>query len=508
MKSIKPNLYSICQEMLIQRKIFTYQDIAKNLMISEKTIKNKSAELKRILSNYDILFKSKSGKGIELIGSNQSFSECFKYCELKEKQNIIYSSSVRQNIIIFMLFLSGKKITMGLLENLLYISRPSIHRDLIEIEKKLLRYEISLKKDRKNGIRIVCGEKRIRKFISNWSYELVDYKMEDFIKFPRLVQIFEYLHGDTINRITAERIIKDLCKTSNIYITKNDFNRYITFFLFSMLRLREGHIVNLNEKIINVIHEERNIFTQFKTKVNFINKHYNVQLYDPDLVYFTSVLISYSNINTNSDNHNQNCNISCMINEMLDIIDDNNKFIDKKEMTSILIPYFKKLTSDSKFDNNRFYQESSLTQFDLPNIFELSLQMNVIFKKYHEYELNTLHLDNLTLLISYMIQKKLSNPICLYMIENNDIELAYNTILLTNSIPNLKIIFSIDELKESEEVDFVLTTSYSKRDEVSYISSRILNAKFVKVIKDNVELILAKKKENLYKNIIKRKEYL
>ena len=174
---------------LAHTESITASTLSLNLGVSIRTIKKEIKNLKELLKEYDITLESIPGVGyrISFDSSNQTvLNSLFNSKFLKRTNKFYKSNHERVNYIIVTLLFNQDFIKIDDLADSMYIARSTINKDLIEVRKQLLKYDISLRSKPTYGVIAEGNETSIRNAILDYVFysnsgteDLID---DDFFK--------------------------------------------------------------------------------------------------------------------------------------------------------------------------------------------------------------------------------------------------------------------------------------------------------------------------------------
>ena len=161
---MKPYILYQLLEQLIATPYCTASSLAKQLALSEKTVRTYLKHTEPLLSDFVLSLMRKPGCGITLSGSRENMMRLQNYL-LKEKTHCpLVAPMERVSYILYSLLRFSHTLHMYQLEEILHISRSSLYADIRRADQWLRTYHLTITHTR-SGIQITQGEKRIRKEI-------------------------------------------------------------------------------------------------------------------------------------------------------------------------------------------------------------------------------------------------------------------------------------------------------------------------------------------------------
>lgn len=268
--------------------------LAFSIGVSSRTIRNDMKELNSALKQYGAEVVSEIGQGYYLrIKEQNKFSEFLEQIERqgKEKdfQNIIPSEPEdRVRYIISKLLLSslnGRKeiIDSFDLEEELFISTSTLKKDFRTIDKILKNYDLKISITKKNGVRIVGEETKIRYCISEYIFNSKGYFGDEENQFYK--NVFTEKEMERLRKILLEVISE-----YNLRLTDIAFKNVLIHSLIMLKRFARQKNVTYDESEIEDF-EGRTEFECARDIIRRIQKEFGVDLGN-EVYYLTQHLIS------------------------------------------------------------------------------------------------------------------------------------------------------------------------------------------------------------------------
>ena len=198
-------IFNIVDLLINNKDGMTINDIAEKLNVSNKTIRNDLMEVNKFIDGADLVMIKKPGVGIKIEGPEDKKLNILN--DIKNKLNMVdaFSPEARKNYILKRLFMSRENLTMQELGDELYVSRVTIYKDLNDVEKWLLNYNLTLRKKQNYGIEIAGEEENWRNAISC----LIAYDKEE----DELKELLDIDYGGKIDYKTIRKL-KELINLS------------------------------------------------------------------------------------------------------------------------------------------------------------------------------------------------------------------------------------------------------------------------------------------------------
>lgn len=293
MEKYNKRLFKILHFFLENEKRITGASIALSVGVSTRTVRNDIKELNQILEEYGAEITSEIGQGYKLVVADQGKFDALKKESQKEEtskpfQNIIPSDSEeRVHYIISRLLLhslnSGARIDFFDLEEELFVSTSTLKKDLRTIDGILKKHDLRISDTKKEGMRVVGQETKIRFCISEYIFN--SQKITGDLENKFYKDIFSSEEVENLRVILMEAI--------------TDFNLRLTDIAFRNLLVHSLIMLKRFEKKRHVKYEENDIelfsgTKEFRCAQQIIHKIYrklDISLGD-EVYYLTQHLIS------------------------------------------------------------------------------------------------------------------------------------------------------------------------------------------------------------------------
>lgn len=490
--------------MLLHDGVFTYDDLAKSTDLSNKTVRNMMDKVAAFYSEFHIQIEKKPGYGITLIGTEKDKFDCYHECLKQLKVPAPASSEIRQNIILFSLLVSDSPIRISTLEDMLFITRPSIYHDLGAIESYLAKFSIELSRSRRDGLRLITGEKRRRYCLTDWASLMQSEDLANYQVYPALIR-FQQMIRNASERRFIQKFINDIAVSTNHSISSVSLNRAVTFLIVGISRVREEHFVNLNLQILNKI-SSISIYTAFRSNISLIEKRFAVSFREQEIIYFASVISSYM-----TSNYESLVKESKNTARILTAIDNCYRFLltqvqpfNHEYFSQSLFPFFDSILQSMNYDFDIFNPNTSLIKESFPELFDICEQMKPIIFKDLGINLPESGAATITLLLADIRERYCSEIRCCMVVHEHSFERNLLTSTLRNIIPNL-ILITVDNLNSTDlsEIDLLLIDdpSYECSSVPCFVLPPLITGEFKDLIDPTISQIRHEKKSRF---LIKR----
>lgn len=498
---MKVTFYTIVKNILTQEKTFTYESISKQLKVSQKTIRNRIIDVEKFLKKYNLELKKQPGVGIKLIGNNNDILKCYQNCQINLKNNNFITSHTREKVILFYLLNYQKKLTIGMLENILFITRPSLYNSLKRIEKILNNYDIKINRNRLMGIYLDCGEKRKRLCLLDLTIDLYNDDLNEYKNFPLIIDYYNYIYQNSLNKNQSfiKKYFDEISSNFNLKISKNDQDRVTILFLIAFYRIKKGNITTVKKQLLYKKYNQK-IYNYLNEKKYSINSHFGILLNNDELLYLSSLITSNINAFQTIKTEDKNNYILKIVNEFYKYVKDIIGFENYEYFESKMFSYLLKIIHKKEFENDITNASTNLIKEMYPEVFERCLILKKLCKEISTASFSDHIISTITLLIEELFIKHTCKVTCLYQIENNNFERELNIELLKMTIPNITIIKN--EEYKNEQFDFIISNKPQTTTKPIFITPKIFDKECVDLILKSVKKIIDQRRQNLLKNLV------
>lgn len=420
-------VYQIVNYLLSTSDYVTSSEIGEAISFSSKTVLNHFPQVESLLEEHNLSLEKVRGRGCKLVGDYEAKSKLLISLSKVHMNSNALSVLERKLYILDMLLNQQRSITISELEELLYISRPSLYKDIDGIEDWLNERDIQLIRSRKNGIHIKCGEKRLRIAIADWYNETKHYissiKLGDdkVCKYLDPLKLNEALnqYKKFIPQKSIDNIVNEIEDIFNVKFVKKEFSRLCVILHIALPRFTQGHEVSMRSVIKNQLSTP-----EYQLNINkmtdIIYKHTSVKISENEKYYLFGIL---SMAQTHDNQH------YLRVNNIYKNI--NHSIVEKVALE--VYSYFKiadKLNFETELERhlgnviNRFSLAADFTnpldekvESQYPQIYSIAKTVVPIIKSYYNYTLPKGEISYLTLHIATAIEKS-KKPLCACFIYN------------------------------------------------------------------------------------------
>lgn len=463
MKKNTENL--IILEILNSEKAITSNLIANKLHISRRNVIYKIKKISNELEKYDVKLQSYRGIGYKINCSNEQREKLLN--KINSDSNINYSQECRTYYAIY-LFLTYKTLHSKELESLLALSRSSLSLLIKKIKKWLEVYEIQIIKTKKEGYKIISGEKRTRLALTHLfieSYDAIKNRDVDYIDLYEQKLIAEL---DKYKKLSTDEIVnsitKQMCLFFNSYISENEKNIFLVSMQITLYRFVNGNSVTLPKEKVKIANDKNNAKTISKI-INIVKYYSNIQIPKNEAFFIYYRFIFGCDYNLSIRNElmlNYQPLNKKMVNQLLVVL--NNYVNLEKTYCNYIIDNFTKLVyHEVEYDiykNNQTGTDYYLSE--LKNFAVIQTIANDLVKKVCEYYsiryLNRLMSNTCFLINSVLIECK--KPLNVYLVHDcNLLEYKYFINILNSFSSKITIKKTgIDTLSGADKCDIIIST--------------------------------------------------
>ena len=393
-----------------------------------------------------------------------------------------YSSEDRQLYILFQLLIGDGKVTTNTLQEELFISRPSVYKDLQKVKEWLLDREIELVYDNKDGIGIKSGEKRIRKAIADFFFLNDQYdKIFDLVEKSNsykdinfaAVNYLSYSQKEDILDVDYKRVYSILIKLQDnfkIKFTPIDLFRLTIEYSIAISRMLGGNYVDMKDSTMDELKLIKK-YDQMSQVVKDIEKEFQIDIPTSEASYLTGLTIVTK---THLENINWNTNKKMLVlnnlvaQEIIELTKENYHISEEEAFYKDLVHHLKTVTNKIKYGLEFDNQNLDEIKSKYPEFFQIALKSKSIFLNYYGYQVPLEELGFIALYIGVAVERS-KKPLSTYVVYHSsysEIKLMVETLKnYFNQIVIEKILpISMVDTINIEEIDLIITTKKLSMD--------------------------------------------
>ena len=324
-----PRMKKILLELLKDEDLSISQ-LADRVGVSKRTIQRELAYIDDDLKPYNLVFQSKTGKGVWLEGSQENKLELYSAIE-KDNTFDSFDAKNRQRRILLELLKSQdihKIISFALLIN---VSEATIRLDLMEIEKWLERFDLDLEKTPGLGVRLIGSEANVRRAIRAYFSEFAQTTNEG----GRFDEIKEFMiaNHEGISQLLDEDILKrviecleDISSEQISQLTESSYIGLIIHLAIVVKRIQSGEQISYDVDLLKSIDIDQDYRTA-KLIGEFLMAEFDIIIDEMELYYINLHLKGTKQQIMNIDSMDMdNDVIRKLINKMIDAYDQKISF--------------------------------------------------------------------------------------------------------------------------------------------------------------------------------------
>jgi len=317
---MKVRLINLMKILVEANEIMTIKEIASRLEVSNKTVRNDLSVCEPYLKDMNITLIKKSGVGIYIDADDEVKLEALNKIKRQTVGLMGYGSLQRQLFILKKLLFSKVKISFSWLEMNLYVSKPSIYKDIHAAEIWFKERDIELTKDKYGRYELISGEKRLRKAIFDWrSYCIKSLNQADLEEMMKDTYI-----GRAYGKDRSTQVVRKIEKVFKIKFVPEDFKGLVIKLSIITERMQDGHYVTLKKDTLTRLSQLR-LYQHIDQISQYIKSNYHIHLTESEKGYLLGLIVSLNIYKGSPDwNVDESCsglNIE-LTNTITDIISD------------------------------------------------------------------------------------------------------------------------------------------------------------------------------------------
>lgn len=303
---LNKRVMNIVRILLEKDEYITIDMISHQLEVSNKTIRNDLSLVKSWLEEFQLVLIKKTGVGITIEGESSQKLRILEMVEHKNNELIEFSPEARIIYIGMRLVSSLDNCRIYELSNELYVSRATIHKDILSLAPYCDNHKLRLHRKNNNGISITGKERNKRNFLMDLmlrdnGYQMFLYilKNDQYICDGSIAFAGLDLVDDEVNefiRIMVQRTGQSLISLSFPSLVQFLLRTYI-----SLLRMQLKQYVTLSETFVIEMQNEP-FYDEAKYICDTLSEHYHIEFPETESRFLQVFLISLQN-STNFHEH-------------------------------------------------------------------------------------------------------------------------------------------------------------------------------------------------------------
>lgn len=444
---MKPYILYQLLEQLIATPYCTASSLAKQLALSEKTVRTYLKHTEPLLSDFALSLMRKPGCGIILSGSRENMMKLQSYLQEEKARCPLIASMERVSYILYSLLRYSHTLRMYQLEEVLHISRSSLYADLRKANEWLRTYHLSIIHT-SNGIQISQGEKRKRKALAQLVNELHEARSSTFHK--PLHDFVEICFSGNAKKESILYYISKFESYSLLRLNHADREYVSVLYYIALDRMSRGHHVSSTGEN-TLMHTS--LFERVLQLQKELEHSLQQQLPIEELSYAVSILLSLKNTNTGLL-HTPKIQEACreILRRFTPVIYESYPSIDSDKFEKRLFQHLSNVLEKSvyyyEYDNP--LKEAIKARF--PHPYHMASSMKELVRDICGIQLPEDEISYITLHIAAALQYTLQPLEAIFLYEHRYSELIFSISLLQTHIQEIKItrVVRMQELGETD----------------------------------------------------------
>ncbi|MDD3027605.1 MAG: BglG family transcription antiterminator [Erysipelotrichaceae bacterium] len=319
-----PRMKKILLELL-KDEYLSISQLAERVGVSKRTIQRELGYIDDDLRPYNLVFQSKTGKGVWLEGSQENKLELYSAIE-KDNTFDSFDAKNRQRRILLELLKSQDIHKIISFANLINVSEATIRLDLMEIEKWLDKFDLVLEKTPGLGVRMSGSEanlrRAIRAYFSDFAPESSGSGRFDEIKefmVKNREGISQLLDEDILKRVIE--CLEDISSDQIRELTESSYIGLIIHLAIVVKRIQSGEQISYDRDLLKSIDIDQD-YRIAKLIGEFLMAEFDIVIDEMELYYINLHLKGTKHQTMNIENiQMDNEVIKRLINKMIDAYD-------------------------------------------------------------------------------------------------------------------------------------------------------------------------------------------
>lgn len=295
---VNKRFLDIVKLLLKQDDYITINDISNELGVSNKTIRNDLYQVETWLDEQGLKLIKKTGVGIAIEGDKTTKLHLCHLIQEKNNRMIDYSPDARK-IYIGIKLVSNLNCRIYELADELYVSRATIHKDILALVPTFTSYKIKLHRKNNTGVSIEGSEKNKRQL-------LIDFLTQDngYARFFEMVKNTDFecdgsfpFAAFDFNDDEIKEFLKVLENTNSSYLHSLLFASLVKVtlhLLVTFARIKDGYSISLSEGFVDELTHQPYYHDVWQL-CEALENHYHVPFSDMEKHYLQVFFISLQN---------------------------------------------------------------------------------------------------------------------------------------------------------------------------------------------------------------------
>ena len=444
---LTPRSIQVLKRILLNEQIFTFRQIADELDLSEKTVRNQLDEIQDFLVRYHLSLKTIPGTGSMIVGSALDRADAYAEILDVHQSNPLIRNKDRLFIILYRLLNSNRPCYVHELEDILFVSRSSLYKDLKEVELWLSKMKIGLIINRKKGISLMSGEKRTRlalvKLLSEISLEFMSLYPQDLQQYLQSTILASSSHVQS-----ARLILEKLESESGLIFEPEEIDRLRLNLLITFDRIRQGHTVTLTPEVVSRLQDT--LWVKYLADcLSNIKQGFGIELSPNELYYLSGILLSSKSKQIDTLSHDAlNLSASTIAQEFTTIVTDIINLPKTSSFTQEIEAHIYAVLQKSQFIWECVNPIKAEIKTQFPNSYRLAQRIIPLFLTHAALEINDDEVAYIAMHIMSALEQARRPLKTLFIFDKTPSEVRYAISMIKNHIAEVKII----KLVQTKEV--------------------------------------------------------
>ncbi|MCH4886441.1 transcription antiterminator [Acidaminobacter sp. JC074] len=466
---MKLRIMEIIKILLESEEVLTINEIARRLDVSNKTIRNDFSKVDHVLSESKLTLVKRAGIGVHIEGTTKAKLSMLAKAKGYRSSGQKLSSSDRQLYILYQLLNQNKIVRIGDLEDELFISRPSVYKDMDKVRYWLKDRSIKLIHESRKGFYIESGEKRIRKALfdlfraclkQDQLIHLLKSKYEtiDFYAYDQKSELY------TVDFQEVSKVLREYENRIGGHFMTDSFNRLTLKYCIALSRYKDGHGATMRDdtlveleshKYYKIIEDLSHVLSEMIDKD--INRHEMAYLFGITLGTGTHY---DKNKNLNPDVMTIN---KIIANEIVATTKKHYEIVHEEAFNHGLLHHLKTVTNKMKYGLDFYNEHLEETKLRYPEFYEIAKRALQIFNEFYNETLPEEEIGYITLHIASAIERsKKPLEVCvIYHHSYSETKLMLEFLHNRYRQLDIKNVYPVSMFNEAllDKHDMVITTS-------------------------------------------------
>lgn len=279
-KKMNPRVKQIMLRLCREKAYVTIAQIAKDLMVSTKTVLRELPEVEEQLQEHGFGLDKKTGVGIGIQGGVDAKDKIMRFLESSLEADV-FSQKERKSVIVSRLLQNQAPVKLYEFTSILKVTEGTISNDLDKLEPWFDKHKITLVRKPGLGVYIEAPEQNIRKAIVHYIYENINEEELLALLYDNLadtetsgdsiaMKSSKYLLNlvDTKIICNLERAVREVEQEMNYKLADSAYVGLIVHLALAIQRIKKNEKIEMDQRFLEGLQEKQEYCVAEKIAIN------------------------------------------------------------------------------------------------------------------------------------------------------------------------------------------------------------------------------------------------